>query len=254
MVRHSGHILAWYCPRCDGREAVFKRSIFEQLKLPLGRALMAIHCFAWGQTYEQTKLACQLTAEQEKLSDHTVGDWFRKLRDRLIDYAAEDAGCKIGGQGMIVQVDEALIGRRKYNRGRVIEGTWVVGLIDSLGQLRLTVTSDRSAASLETILRKHVNPESEIHTDGWAGYRRLKELGYVHKTVNHSAREFVSAEGTHTQRIESQWRNLRRKFSRGGIRHEDIGEHLVEHIWRRQCRIGNKDPFLDILKYLQYEA
>ena len=39
-----------------------------------------------------------------------------------------------------------------------------------------------------------------------------------------------------------------------GIRHADIGAHLIEHVWRRDCRMNNKDPFLEIMKYLQYKA
>ena len=32
--------------------------------------------------------------------------------------------------GHVVKMDEAKFGRRKYNRGRYIEGHWVVGGID----------------------------------------------------------------------------------------------------------------------------
>lgn len=244
--------LRWYCEVCRKKTAVMSGSIFARCRLPVGRALMLIHRFAWGATYEDVKLACQLVPTDTELSDHTVADWYAYLRDRLVDLAADESAGKIGGPGRIVQIDEALIGRRKYNRGRVLPGTWVVGLIAEDGQLRLTVVTDRSGASLLDVVRKYVEPGSEIHSDGWRGYSGLKALGYAHRTVNHSV-EFVAADGAHTQRIESQWRNIRRKFSRGGIRHEDIGFHLVEHVWRRQLRIDNKDPFLELLKILQCE-
>ena len=55
----------------------------------------------------------------------------------------------------------------------------------------------------------------------------MDSLGYVHSTVCHR-REFVAADGTHTQRIESQWRSMRRRFSPGGLRREEVAEHLVE--------------------------
>ena len=254
LVRHSGvDGVRWYCGKCDKGDSALVGSVFEMVHMPLGRAVMLIHCFAWGLTYEQAKLATQLNAEDIELSNHTIADWYGKLRDRLVDCAADDAGGQIGGPEMIVQIDEALIGRRKYHKGRVVEETWVVGLIDTAGELRLTVVENRSAKSLLAVVRKYVKRGSEIHTDGWRGYNRLGEFGYTHKRVIHE-HEFVAEDGTHTQRIESQWRNVRRTFSRGGIRHEDIGEHLVEHVWRRQCRRANKDPFLELLKYLQYEG
>ena len=34
---------------------------------------------------------------------------------------------KIGGQGKIVQIDETKVGKRKYNRGRMVEGHWIIG-------------------------------------------------------------------------------------------------------------------------------
>ena len=34
---------------------------------------------------------------------------------------------KIGGPGFIVEIDEAKFGKWKYNRGRVVDGNWVLG-------------------------------------------------------------------------------------------------------------------------------
>lgn len=49
----------------------------------------------------------------------------------------EDEG-KIGGPGKVVQIDESKFGRRKYNRGRHIEGHWVIGMLeDGSDDLRL---------------------------------------------------------------------------------------------------------------------
>ena len=254
LVRHSGvHGMRWYCGKCNRYESALAGSVFESLHMSIGRALMLIYCFAWGHTYEQVKLACLMAEEDSVIGDATIAGWYDVLRDRLVDYAAAaHADRKIGGAGSVVQVDEALIGRRKYNRGRVIPGTWVVGLIDSAGELRLAVTPNRSKESLQSIILKHVEPESEIHTDSWRGYLGLERLEYQHKMVNHSV-EFVAPDGSHTQTIESQWRNLRRKFSRGGIRHETIPEHLIEHVWRRELRRKNQDPFLALLELLKCE-
>lgn len=255
LVRYAGSAgIRWYCGKCQRGDAALSGSVFESLHMPLGRAVMLIYCFAWGLTYEQTQLACQLAEEDPPPSDSTVADWNAMLRDRLVDYADSQALSDrlIGGWGMIVQIDEALIGRRKYNRGRVVPGSWVVGLIDSSGNLRLVKVADRRGETLKDLILKYVARGSVIHTDGWSGYSGLDDLGYTHKRVNHSE-EFVAVDGTHTQRIESQWRKLRRKFSRGGIRHDDIGEHLCEYVWREDCRKENRDPFLELLKLLQYE-
>lgn len=187
-------------------------------------------------------------------SDETIAHWFAIFRDRIVD-AAEHMqlqGPRIGGPGPVVQIDEALIGRRKYNRGRVVEGTWVVGMIAQDGQLRLERCpgNRRTAPVLHGIISRHVAPGSELHTDGWRAYQGLENLGYTHRAVNHSV-EFVAEDGTHTQRIESQWRALSRRFTPGGRRHEAMASDLIEYLWRRDCHRHEVDPFASFLVLVQ---
>ena len=35
-----------------------------------------------------------------------------------------------GGPGLVVEIDECKIGRRRYHRGRIVEGNWILGMID----------------------------------------------------------------------------------------------------------------------------
>jgi hypothetical protein len=47
---------------------------------------------------------------------------------------------KIGGPNHIVQVDEYKIGRWKYHRGRVVEGNWILGMIDiNTNEVRMAI-------------------------------------------------------------------------------------------------------------------
>ena len=36
----------------------------------------------------------------------------------------------LGGLGVIVEIDEVKFGKRKYHRGRLVEGHWVLGGIE----------------------------------------------------------------------------------------------------------------------------
>jgi hypothetical protein len=66
----------------------------------------------------------------------------------------------------------------------------------------------RGEPDLLPIIQQHIAPGTEIHTDCWKVYDHLNQHGYLHKTVNHSDPDdpFISPEGIHTNRIESQWR------------------------------------------------
>ena len=37
---------------------------------------------------------------------------------------------KIGGPGHVIEIDESKFGKRKFNRGRRVDGCWVLGGID----------------------------------------------------------------------------------------------------------------------------
>lgn len=244
--REDRMILFWQCSKCKRQWQVTAGTVFENSKLPLSKALMLVLCYAQGARLESARLACTLCLGDSKPSLSTVCSWFDLLRQRVASAMAEDTS-KIGGPGIQVQIDEAVIGRRKYNRGRrCANQTWVLGMIAEGGEVRLEVVAN----TLTDAILRNVRLGSHIRTDEWRSYARLRRLGYEHATVNHSV-GFVSPEGIHTQRIESQWRALRRKFTRGGIRHGDIPVYLAEYRWRRGCKVRGESLFESLLKLLQ---
>ncbi len=190
-----------------------------------------------------------------------MGDFF--LRE-------EERGT-IGGEGKIVQIDESKFGKRKYNRGRQVEGHWVLGMIedgDEDFRLALCPDNSRTADVLCAIIEQHIAPGTEIHTDAWKSYLRLPQMGYTHKIVNHSDPEnrFVGTQyngcissvssvsardGTHTQRIESSWRPAKDWFRRRRIRGDAFADTLVEYQWRREMKKTNTDPFHELLSAIR---
>ncbi|KCZ74571.1 hypothetical protein H311_04462, partial [Anncaliia algerae PRA109] len=55
------------------------------------------------------------------IQSESVTAWCSHLRELLPD-SLEYSEIKIGGPGIIVEIDETKLGKRKYNRGHVIEG------------------------------------------------------------------------------------------------------------------------------------
>ena len=132
----------------------------------------------------------------------------------------------IGGPGCIVEIDESKIRKRKYNRGRMVEGTWIFGMIDvtnnKVGSFRLEICADnkRDADILISLIKKQVAPGTTIRSDCWKAYNRLHAHCYLHETVNHSE-NFVDPEsGAHTQTIESSWRPIKRRLSRISVQED----------------------------------
>ena len=63
-------------------------------------------------------------------------------------------GDKIGGKGVVVEVDETKFGKSKYHRGHRVEGAWVVTGIERTEQRRsFCVQVDRrDAETLERVI------------------------------------------------------------------------------------------------------
>jgi hypothetical protein len=139
-----------------------------------------------------------------------------------LDSVFENEGL-IGGSDCYVEIDESKIGKRKYNRGRMVDGTWKIGMIErrndgELGRFRIEIcpNNERNEENLVELIRKLVVVGSNIETDGWASYQNLDLHGYHHRTVIHD-RQFVDPDkGCHIQTVESHWRSVKRRLTRGG--------------------------------------
>ena len=120
-----------------------------------------------------------------------------------LDGLYEDLG-PIGGAEHLIEIDEMKMGRRKYNRGRVVDGSWILGFIDIVTKCvwKYAPTTNEIVKHFH-LIEKHVAPDSCIFTDCWKGCSGLEERGFHHWTVNHQ-RQFVTEDGVNTNKIESQ--------------------------------------------------
>ena len=91
---------------------------------------------------------------------------------------------------MTVEIDESKSGKRIYNKGRLVEGQWVIGGIchETIKDVFLVLCPEnkRDAATLMEIIDRHVNKDSTIITDCWRAYDQLDADGWAHATVNHN--------------------------------------------------------------------
>ncbi|EEC10604.1 hypothetical protein IscW_ISCW024423, partial [Ixodes scapularis] len=104
---------------------------------------------------------------------------------RWIDEILTTLRPRSGGAGRVAEVDEALVGKRKFHRGRL---TGHAGDRHLVGPLRLeTIPNNcRHAATLIPLIQRHVAPGTTIMSDQWAAYNSLHAHQFNHLTVNHS--------------------------------------------------------------------
>lgn len=219
---------------------------FENCRVTPDQCMILTYCFSHRYSYEDAIREASLPGRI--ISSETVADRYSFCREVCmiaLDKMYDQVGC-IGGPGKIVEVDETKIGKRKYERGRIVEGHWILGLIERGSvnyRLEICPENSRDERTLLDLIKKHVAPGTEIYTDCWKGYVNLSEHGFIHKTINHSENFVDPNTGVHTQNIESSWRGLKLSLSRGGNRGRNLDMHLCEFLWRRRIKQEKKDLF-----------
>ena len=132
----------------------------------------------------------------------------------------------------IVEVDEVYLGGKDENRhenkklhekGKA-ERQIVLGLRERGGKTVAMPIAHADKETLHGAVHKHVRPGSTICTDENPSYRGV---AHRHKTVNHSAKEYVN-DMAHTNGIESVWAVLKRGFN--GVYHNWSKKHCHQYV------------------------
>ena len=130
------------------------------------------------------------------------------------------------GEGVVVEIDETVLTRRKYNRGALrAEQQWVFGGVErGTGRCFLWPVERRDAQTLLRLIQNFILPGSTIMSDLWAAYNHIDQLPevYQHFTVNHRC---VYNDRSEYLIDETCFKRAFRR-SRVGCSHADDREHM----------------------------
>jgi transposase-like protein len=235
---------AWRCgtKRCRREVSCTKDSFFYGQKLKCSKILFIGYLWLL-----QIKVAAIETITD--CSSDTVAAYVKYYRQLVISSLDEEDSV-IGGPGVVVEIDESKLGKRKYHRGHRVEGVWVLGGAERTDERNIFLCSvpDRSVRTLLEIISRHVRPNSIILTDMWRGYAQLRELGFEHRTVNHTEGFINHEDGTHTNTIEGTWNGVKLQIAPRNRVRADMDEHLLVIIWRRKNKERLWNALLDALR------
>jgi transposase-like protein len=201
----------WQCRQCNKsgyRFSVITGTIFENTKYPL---------VTWFQV---AYLMCQSKKGMSALQIHRqmgTGSyetaWY--MCTRLRAAMKNETFDKLIGE---VEADETWIGGKESNkhlsqrtgkRGPVGK-PMVIGAISRKGNVVCQMIEEAGFSTLQNFVKETVSQKvTLIATDENTGYRHLGAHGFVHKTVNHSERQYVVG-AIHTNTIEGFWSLLKR--------------------------------------------
>src|SRR3546814_12133651 len=75
------------------------------------------------------------------------------------------------------------------------------------------VVPNQRRATLLPVIKENVKRHSIVHTDEAGAYLTINAEGFYHMSVNHSAGQYVGAQGTSVNSIEGFWAQLKRSRS-----------------------------------------
>ena len=180
--KKSSDLLIWRCSPCSRFRNIRTDSVLSGQKLTFSLFLQLVF-------YLSIKSLANVAISQIiGVSKNTISDWTTLIHTRVADFLVSNPS-PLGGPGVVVEMDEAKFGKRKYNKGAYREGQWVLGAVDrSNGNCFLLPcpNNSRGAPTLLPLIKRWILPGSVVYTDEWGAYNSLTTAGYTHHTVNHS--------------------------------------------------------------------
>jgi transposase-like protein len=252
VVRLATNAKLLWCKECEYQFTVTANSIFHDSHLPLIKWLAA------------TYLICEsrkgMSANQLK---RTLGISYKTAWYLCHRIRAAMASAEKGMLDGIVEMDETYIGGRRKSRGgkyegqrnRLVNKEIVIGLKQRNGELRFFHAEDVKSGTLAQYIKENVSQDVEvIMTDELTSYPgAVKQSGIPnlkHRTVNHSAGEYVDGDIT-TNGIESAFSLLKRGIV--GSWHKVSAKHLsayLDEMTFRFNRRNSKTIFLETLQHM----
>jgi transposase len=238
---------SWSCQFCGHRVHPMVGTIFEDSATSLRLWFYAIYLMA--------STRCGISAKQMErelgVTYKTAWRMFKQIRSLLVQDNAP-----IGGEGEIVEADEAFIGGlskwRNHGKPKGKGGGWVGkqpvhgfvqrGQGGKIGKIRARVlpSSPTETFTAQVIESTHVRvlPKTALFTDTYVAYEHMGKRGYAHRRINHARRIYVDGI-VHTNTIEGFWSLLRRGIS--GVYHGVSTKHLQSYVDEYVFRYNNRD-------------
>jgi transposase-like protein len=166
---------------------------------------------------------------------------------------------KLGGGGGEVEVDESFIGGKSRNMHKHIrekritrtggaDKAMAFGIMERGGEVRTMVLPDRQKATVQPVIKQHVNLGSALFTDAMLGYRGLDQE-YAHQVIDHAV-AYVDGK-IHANGMENFWSLLKRSLGGTYISVEPfhLFRYLDERSFRYNYRAKKNEPIDDSMRF-----
>jgi transposase-like protein len=210
------------CKECRDTFTVTVGTVMERSHIKLHKWLIAFYMMCASKTQIS---AAQLQRQLEIGSYRSALFLCARIRFALKDISTS---AKLGGE---VEADETYVGGKARGKGRgyTKNKTVVVSLVQRGGDVRSHVAERVNGASIERLLRKHIEEDAHLNTDESALYKAAGKRFASHERVNHSQEEYGyynyrTGRTVTTNTVEGFFGNSKRSLD--GTHHNVSPQHL----------------------------
>jgi transposase-like protein len=222
------------CADCGGRTSVTAGTIFDKTRTPLTVWFSAVWLFATGKdgiSAQSLKRTLEIGSYQTAWAMlHRVRSVLQRPgRDRLRGVVELDE-TYIGGE------EPGLSGGRARGKKSLVAIAVELKQPRGYGRCRMAVLPDASSATLDALVREHVERGSTVITDGWRGYDHLTAMGYIHDRRSQRAARSRDEDigellpGVH--RIAALAKRWFLGTHQGSVEPSHLGNYLNEFVFR----------------------
>lgn len=211
------------CKDCEKQFSVTVGTVMERSHIPLPKWVLAYHLLSAskkGMSSLQLSRMLQVTYKTAWFMSH-------RIREAMTDANPSP----LGGEGKIVEADEAYHGKRELpvasptrkgqpylKRNLSKQKRTIFALVERGGEARAFHVKDRvTGDNLRDVIVRHADRKSRLHTDESSLYINLGGEFAKHETVNHAAKEYARDDVT-TNTVEGFFGILKRGLN-GNYQH-----------------------------------
>ena len=229
----------YWCNACQNPFSVTVGTVYEGSKIPLNTWLYANHLLCSSKKGISGHQLARMLGVTYKTA------WFMGHRIRAAMATVPGSEPPLGGDGFVVEADEAYIGKKDGKRKHRGAGGYghkrtVLSLVERGGKIRSFKLGSPSQAEVKAAIRANVDPASTLHTDGSQIYKGSSVAAF-HESVDHKTQYVRQGrdEKVHTNTLEGFFSIFKRGMV-GTYQHcgeQHLQRYLAEFDFRMNHRV-----------------
>ena len=221
----------YQCNNCREQFTVTVGTLFERSKIPLNKWLLANHLLCASKKGMSAAQIARMLGVTYKTA------WF--MMHRIREAMKDDSG-PLGGEGKVVEADEAFVGGKRKNRlsGKVAKKKKVVTLVERDGRARSFHVANIHANNVRSALVTNVDRASTLMTDDARIYWGVGREFAKHHALLHASRQYAKGD-IHSNSAENFFSILKRGVI--GTYHHWSEAHLSRYLAEFDFRYSTKN-------------